>query len=128
MLLTHAFTLYSFKHLTVRFGNWDTFHVDEKTGKIFLSSKLDPEKTSQYEILIKVTDGGSLFVSNQRKAHCKLHNSFIATGKRGNIYKCDDILMICLDISASRQIQELGKFLVVKFSMCKEKKQFNYVI
>lgn len=57
----------------MHFGDNDTFHVDEKTGKIFLTSKLDPEKTSQYEILIKVTDGGSLFVSNQRKAYCKLH-------------------------------------------------------
>ena len=99
-------TLYSFKYLTVHFGDNDTFHVDEKTGKIFLTSKLDPEKTSQYEILIKVTDGGSLFVSNQRKAYCKLHmyNSIslhCGHGKRGQMHKFDGILIKCLDISAS---------------------------
>ena len=90
----------------MHFGDNDTFHVDEKTGKIFLTSKLDPEKTSQYEILIKVTDGGSLFVSNQRKAYCKLHmyNSIslhCGHGKRGQMHKFDGILIKCLDISAS---------------------------
>ena len=98
----------------MHFGDRDTFHVDEKTGKIFLTSKLDPEKTSQYEILIKVTDGGSLFVSNQRKAYCKLHTcmyNYISL-HHGHGQTWPD------DISASWQFQELGKFLFIKFGMC----------
>lgn len=110
--------MYSPKHLTVHFGDRDTFHVDKKTGKIFLSSKLDPEKTSKYEIVIKVTDGGRKFVSNQRKPHRKLHHSIMTTGKLGNKHKCDGIFIKCLDTSASRQIQQLENFLVIKFSTC----------
>ena len=42
----------------------DMFHIDEKTGKIFLTAKLNFEKTSQFLLVVKAVDGGMEMVRN----------------------------------------------------------------
>ncbi|XP_042182005.1 protocadherin Fat 2 [Oncorhynchus tshawytscha] len=43
---------------TLHGPNADKFHLDQKTGELFTLAQLDREKVREYDLVVKVTDGG----------------------------------------------------------------------
>uniref|UniRef100_A0A4W5KGH0 FAT atypical cadherin 2 n=1 Tax=Hucho hucho TaxID=62062 RepID=A0A4W5KGH0_9TELE len=43
---------------TLHGHNADKFHLDQKTGELFTLAQLDREKVREYDLVVKVTDGG----------------------------------------------------------------------